>query len=165
MAMRLAGWVFGAVLVVVGGGRASAQVGMVPPCGLMSQAVAAGINGGAVEAGREQDMPGVAKSCSFAGDGNNGQVAIAESAPTMGGMTTAQIFKLGETTPPSPGTTVTVLSGLGDGAYFITTGPNFDVWVLKGQVMLDVNAVPPQGPHPGLEAAMVAAARGALAGM
>jgi hypothetical protein len=163
--MRVVAWVFGGVFALLAMGQTARAQTLVPPCGLMSQATAAAINGGPVAAGQGQDIPGVAKLCAFAGVGNAGQVTMGESTPTMGGMTTAQVFALGEKTAPTPGTVLTPLSGLGDGAYFTQSGPSFDVWVLVGQVILDVNAVPPQGAHPTLEAAMVAAAKTAVKGM
>jgi hypothetical protein len=61
--------------------------------------------------------------------------------------------------------TVTVLSGIGDGAYFSQNGQDFDLWVLVGQKMLDVSAVQPQGAVSALQAAMMAAAKTALKGM
>jgi hypothetical protein len=150
-------------------GTAQAQPAMVAPCGLMSQAVAAGINGGPVGAGQEQDLATEAKQCVFSGDGNAGQVTVGELGQQYPQMTVAQEFELGETNGAGPGTTITPVSGLGDEAYFQSenNGTTFDVWVLRGQVMLDVDTtpVPAQAGNAGLEAVMVAAARTALKGM
>jgi hypothetical protein len=85
-------------------------------------------------------------------------------APAIMGLTTAEMFKTRETTPLA-GTTVTVLNGIGDGAYFTQSGPDYDLWVLKGQVQLDVSSVQPQGAISGLQAAMTTAAKTALKGM
>ncbi len=159
--MRAAGLVFGGVvaaLVMTPGARAQS---FAPACGLMSQAVAAGLNGAPVSAGQETDVPNMTNVCSFTGDGNDGAVSVGESMDTPGGMS----FKTLEMNPPAAATTMKLVSGLGDGAYFTQVGSNYDVWVLKGQVVLDITATPVKGAAPGLEAAMVAAARLAVKGM
>jgi hypothetical protein len=148
-------------LVMVQGARAQT---LGPACKLMSQATAAVINGAPVSAGQEQDDPGESNECSFNGDGNNGTVSVTVDPPSKMGIANSDMFKVTETTP-NPGTTVTVLSGIGDGAYFTQNGQDFDLWVLAGQVMLDVNATQPQGAVSKLQASMVAAARTALKGI
>jgi len=148
-------------LVMAAGARAQA---LGPACKLMSQATAAGVNGAPVSAGQEKDNPGESKSCTFNGNGNNGTVSVTENAPSTMGISNADMFKMTETTP-NPGMTVTVLSGIGDGAYFSQNGQDFDLWVLLGQVTLDVNATQPAGGSSAVEAAMVAAAKTALQGM
>ncbi len=159
--MRAAGWVFGGVVaVLVTGWGAQAQT-FAPACGLMTQAVAAGLNGAPVLAGQETDVPKVANVCSFTGDGNDGTVSVGESLDSPGGMS----FKTLEMNPPAAATTMKVLSGLGDGAYFTQVGSDYDVWVLKGQVVLDITVTPAKGGVAGLEAAMVAAAKIAVKGM
>jgi hypothetical protein len=135
-----------------------------PACNLMTQATAAAINGAPVSAGQEQDNLGAGNSCVFNGNGNPGTVTIGAGSPSMMGQTPPQMFKLGETQPMA-GTKVTVLSGLGDGAYYSVSSLGFDVYVLKGNVILDVSAAQPQGPASGLQAAMVAAAKTALSKM
>jgi len=144
-------------------GTARAQT-LVPGCALMSQATAAAINGAPVSAGQEQDDLGAGNECIFNGNGNNGTVSVSNAAPEIMGLTTAQLFKRRELNPLA-GTTVTVLSGLGDGAFFSQSSLGYDLWVLKGQVQLDVSATQPQGPVSGLQAAMTAAAKIALKGM
>jgi hypothetical protein len=158
--MRIRLLVFGALLFA---GTAQAQT-LVPGCTLMSQATAAAINGAPVSAGQEQDDLGAGNECVFNGNGNNGTVTVSVDAPAIMGLTTAEMFKTRETTPLA-GTTVTVLNGIGDGAYFTQSGPDYDLWVLKGQVQLDVSSVQPQGAISGLQAAMTAAAKTALKGM
>jgi hypothetical protein len=147
-----------ATLVTASGVRAQT---LAPACPLLSQAAAAGINGAAVSAGQEVDVPGTANVCTYSGTGNDGSVGVAESVDTPGGMS----FKTLEMNPPAAATTMKLLSGIGDGAYLTKTGPNFDVWVLKGHIVLDITAMPAKGGDPDVEAAMVAAAKAALAKM
>jgi len=158
--MRLAVWVFVGLLVASG---ARAQT-LKPACGLMTQATAAAINGAPVSAGQEQDHPGDNNQCEFDGKGNNGTVTVEEDGPSATGISSADMFKMRETTPLQ-GMTVTVLSGIGDGAYFTQNGTIYDLWVLAGQNLLDVNATQPQGAISGLQAAMAAAAKTALTKM
>ena len=84
-----------------------------------------------------------------------------EDGPSATGIANADMFQIRETTPVT-GMTITPLIGLGDGAYFSQNGAIFDLWVLAGQMLLDVNVVQPQGAASGLQAAMTAAARTAL---
>jgi hypothetical protein len=154
MTARVLGGVF-AALMMASGARAQ-DFG--PACALMSQATAAEINGAPVSAGQEQDDLGAGNMCVFNGNGNDGRVSVSEAAPSMMGLTTAQMFKRREMVGP----TVAVLSGLGDGAYITHSGPDYDLWVLVKQVELDISVVHPQGPASGLQAAMTAAAKIAL---
>ncbi len=159
--MRAWVWVFGgifAALVLASGARAQT---LKPACGLMSQATAAAINGAAVSAGKEEDHPGDNNTCTFDGNGNNGTVSVEVDGPSATGIANSDMFQIRETTPV-PGMTITVLSGLGDGAYFSQNGAIFDLWVLAGQMLLDVNSTQPQRAASGLQAAMTAAARTAL---
>jgi hypothetical protein len=159
--MRLALSVFCAL---VAAGTAQAQT-LVPGCSLMSQATAAAINGAPVSAGQEQDELGAGNECIFNGNGNSGTVTVSDLSPSAMGMTPAEFFKLREMRPLA-GETVTPVSGIGDGAYFLYfNGLGYDLWVLKGQVSLDVNSMQPQGPISAMQAAMVAAAKIALKGM
>jgi hypothetical protein len=155
--MRIALWVLSGMMVA-GGARAQT---LGPACALMSQATAAAINGAPVSAGQEQDDPGESDECTFNGSGNNGTVSVTEDAPSTTGIAASDMFQIRETTP-NPGMTVTVLHGIGDGAYYSQSGPDFDLWVLVGQVMLDVNATQPQGAVSKLQASMAAAAKTAL---
>jgi hypothetical protein len=154
--MRLVFWVLGG-LMVAGGARGQT---LGPACALMSQATAAAINGAPVSAGKEQDTPGESNSCTFDGAGNNGTVTVTVNPPSTV-IANSDLFKTTETTP-NPGMTVTVLNGIGDQAYFSQNGQDFDLWVLVGQVLLDVSAVQPQGAVSGLQASMAAAAKMAL---
>ncbi len=157
--MRLALWVLGGLMLA---GEAQAQT-LRPACALMSQTTAAAINGAPVSAGEEQDDPGESNSCTFNGSGNNGTVSVTVNSPSTV-IANSDLFKTRETTP-DPGMTVTVLNGIGDGAYFSQNGQDFDLWVLVGQVLLDVSAVQPQGAVSDLQASMMAAAKTALKGM
>jgi hypothetical protein len=163
VAMRAAWWVFGGVVAVISMGRGAQAQALGPACALMSQATAAMINGAPVSAGQEQDDPGESNECTFNGSGNNGTVSVTVDPPSTV-IANSDVFKTAETTP-NPGMTVTVLSGIGDGAYFSQNGQDFDLWVLVGQKMLDVSAVQPQGAVSALQAAMTAAAKTALKGM
>ncbi len=161
--MRLMMWVLGGVMVASAASVAQAQA-LPPACGLMTQATAAAVNGAPVSAGKEEDHPGDNNQCEFDGNGNNGTVTVEEDGPSATGISSADMFKIRETTPVQ-GMTVTVLSGIGDGAYFTQNGTIYDLWVLAGKNLLDVNAVQPQGAVSGLQAAMAAAAKAALAKM
>jgi hypothetical protein len=155
--MQLTLWVLASLVVANG---AWAQT-FVPACELMSQATAAEINGAPVSAGEELDNPGVGKQCTFDGNGNKSAISVREGLTAMMGMTPAEMFKMLETTPVQ-GRTVTVVSGLGDGAYFSQDETHHELWVLVGEVLLDVSVVQPQAARSGLQASMVAAAKTAV---
>ncbi len=161
--MRSVVWVLGGVMVASAANAAQAQT-LKPACGLMDQATAAAIHGAPVSAGKEEDHPGDNNQCEFDGTGTNGTVTVEEDGPSAMGIANSDMFQIRETTPVQ-GMTVTVLKGIGDGAYFTQNGTIYDLWVLKGQNLLDVNAVQPQGATSGLQAAMAAAAKTALKGM
>ncbi len=162
--MRPAVWILGAcAAMLIGPGSADAQTAA-HPCALMSQPVAAAINGGPVAAGQELHLPGPVDECFFAGDGNNGTVTVGELAPMVTGMTLAQVFEMSENNATG---TVERLSGLGDEAYYLSSSGTFDLWILAGKMLLDLEAAPEdwQTPNPRREALMIAAARAALKGM
>jgi hypothetical protein len=161
--MRALIWVFVGIFAALVMGRGAQAQTLVPACTLMAQATAAAINGAPVSAGQEQDSLG--NSCVFNGNGNNGTVTVSDLSPSADGISPVEFFKLRETKPLA-GETVTPVSGIGDGAYFLyINGLGYDLYVLKGQVTLDVNSMNPQGPISAMQAAMLAAAKIALKAM